>query len=116
MLKKVCRGDIYKANFDPTVGSEQGGLRPVLIVQNDIGNRYSKTTIVVPITTKVNQKPNLPTHCKVCTETANIPRNSLVLAEQIRTIDKVRLVEYMGFLPSLQMKAIDKVLAVSIGL
>ena len=89
----VKRGDIYYADFDPVIGSEQGGLRPVLIVQNDIGNTYSPTTIVIPLTS--NPKKDLPTHLTI-TKSYKLSGNSLLLAEQIRTIDCSRLSEYIG--------------------
>ena len=93
----VKRGDIYYADLSPVVGSEQGGIRPVLIVQNDIGNRYSPTVIAAAITSQ-REKAKLPTHIEVCGESCGLAKNSVVLLEQIRTIDKRRLKEHMGTL------------------
>lgn len=116
MFKRVYRGEIYKADLTPTIGCEQGGQRPVLIVQNNIGNRYSNTTIILPITTKIESKAKLPTHYLVTSKMVELPHNSLILAEQIRTIDKIRLNKFVGCLPPLEMAKIDKILLISIGL
>ena len=90
----IKRGDIYYADLSPVVGSEQGGIRPVLIIQNNIGNRHSPTIICAAITSKMN-KAKLPTHIEICTNDYNIMKNSVILLEQIRTIDKKRLREYV---------------------
>ena len=111
----VKRGDIYYADLSPVIGSEQGGLRPVLIVQNDIGNKYSPTVIAAAITSQ-RDKTNLPTHIKVDADGCGLSKDSIVLLEQIRTIDKQRLKEKMGSLDISSMNAIDKALSVSFGL
>lgn len=99
---KVKRGDIFYADLSPVVGSEQGGVRPVLVVQNDIGNKYSPTVIIAAITSQMN-KVKLPTHVEVSAE-FGLPKNSVVLLEQIRTIDKKRLREKVGFTDEFFMK------------
>lgn len=109
----IRRGDVFYADLSPVVGCEQGGIRPVLIIQNDIGNRYSPTVIVVAITSKL--KKELPTHVEIgCMEP--LQRNSVVLLEQIRTIDRIRLLEYIGSLSDLRMISIDQALSLSLGL
>ena len=110
----VHRGDIYYADLSPVVGSEQGGLRPVLIVQNDIGNRHSPTVIAAAITSR-QDKARLPTHITVGTG-CGLSRDSVVLLEQIRTLDKRRLREKMGQLDKGAMSAVDSALSVSFGL
>lgn len=111
----VKRGDIYYADLSPVVGSEQGGLRPVLIVQNDVGNKYSPTVIAAAITSKLG-KTRLPTHIDVYAEKVGLQRDSVVLLEQIRTIDKRRLKEKMGHLDDHMMQAVDEAISVSFGL
>lgn len=111
----VKRGDIYYADLSPVVGSEQGGIRPVLIVQNDIGNRYSPTVIAAAITSQ-KEKAKLPTHIEVCGESCGLAKNSVVLLEQIRTIDKKRLKEHMGTLDDSSMNLINRALSISFGL
>ena len=111
----VKRGDIYYADLSPVVGSEQGGLRPVLIVQNDIGNRYSPTVIAAAITSQIS-KAKLPTHIDVYAETFGLARDSVILLEQIRTIDKRRLREKMGHLDDLLMQRVNDAISVSFGL
>lgn len=111
----VKRGDIYYADLSPVVGSEQGGLRPVLIVQNDVGNKYSPTVIAAAITSKLG-KTRLPTHIDVYAEKVGLQRDSVVLLEQIRTIDKRRLKEKMGHLDDHMMQAVDEAITVSFGL
>lgn len=109
----IRRGDVFYADLSPVVGCEQGGIRPVLIIQNDIGNRYSPTVIVVAITSKLKQE--LPTHVEIgCMEP--LQKNSVVLLEQIRTIDRIRLLEYIGSLSDLRMISIDQALSLSLGL
>ena len=108
------RGDIYYADLRPVVGSEQGGVRPVLIIQNDVGNRHSPTVICAAITSKMN-KAKLPTHTEV-DSFEGLDKNSLILAEQIRTIDKRRLENYIGRLPESIMPKLNHSLAVSIDL
>lgn len=111
----VRRGDIYYADLSPVVGSEQGGVRPVLIVQNNIGNRFSPTVIAAAITSQ-RAKANLPTHIMLNAEDTGLSRDSIVLLEQIRTIDKHRLKERMGRLDSQSMQQVDQALTVSFGL
>jgi mRNA interferase MazF len=111
----VKRGEIYYANLDGVIGSEQGGTRPVLIVQNNIGNRYSPTTIVICITSQLTKKL-LPTHIYLDKEETSLNKSSMVLSEQIRTIDKRRLKEKVGELNSEQMRQIDNALLISLGL
>ena len=111
----VRRGDIFYADLSPVVGSEQGGLRPVLIVQNDTGNKHSPTVIAAAITSQVN-KAKLPTHIELGARCYGLSRDSVVLLEQIRTIDKQRLRERMGKLDNRLMTKVDSALAVSVGL
>ena len=112
---RVKRGDIYYADLSPVVGSEQGGIRPVLIVQNDIGNNYSPTVIAAAITSQ-RDKTKLPTHIEVTASSCGLAKDSIVLLEQIRTLDKRRLKERMGMLDEASMGQIDKALSVSFGL
>ena len=111
----VKRGDIYYADLSPVVGSEQGGMRPVLIVQNDTGNRHSPTVIAAAITSRLD-KAKLPTHITLSSQSAGLNRESIILLEQIRTLDKSRLRERMGRLDEKTMSAVDDALAVSFGL
>ncbi len=111
----IRRGDIYYADLSPVVGSEQGGVRPVLIVQNDVGNRYSPTVIAAAITSKLD-KAKLPTHIDVYADRVGLARDSVILLEQIRTIDKKRLGEKMGHLDDAVMRAVDDAITVSFGL
>ena len=112
---RVKRGDIYYADLSPVVGSEQGGIRPVLIVQNDIGNKYSPTVIAAAITSQ-RDKTKLPTHIEVTASSCGLAKDSIVLLEQICTLDKRRLNERMGMLDEASMGQIDKALSVSFGL
>jgi len=111
----IKRGDIYYADLSPVVGSEQGGLRPVLIVQNDIGNRYSPTVIAAAITSKMT-KTKLPTHIDVVADDVGLAKDSVILLEQIRTIDKTRLKEKMGHLSDSTMTDVNNAITVSFGL
>ena len=111
----VSRGEIYYAELSPVVGSEQGGLRPVLIIQNDVGNRNAPTTIVAPITSKLG-KTTLPTHINLKTNEGGLKTESIVLLEQIRVIDKQRLRCKMGQLGLDKMESIDNGIKVSLGL
>ena len=111
----VRRGDIYYADLSPVVGSEQGGVRPVLIVQNDTGNRHSPTVIAAAITSQTG-KAKLPTHIELAAQCCGLPKDSVILLEQIRTIDKRRLREHMGRLDEKQMTMVDTAIAVSFGL
>ncbi len=111
----VKRGDIFYADLSPVVGSEQGGLRPVLIVQNDVGNRYSPTVIAAAITSQVT-KAKLPTHIGVYAESYGLAKDSVILLEQMRTIDKTRLKEKMGHLDENIMCKVNDAISVSLGL
>lgn len=111
----VHRGDIYYADLSPVVGSEQGGVRPVLIVQNDVGNRFSPTVIAAAITSQTD-KANLPTHIPLQSQGCGLTRDSIVLLEQIRTLDKRRLKEHMGRVDEQAMSRIDAALQISFGL
>lgn len=111
----VKRGDIYYADLSPVVGSEQGGIRPVLIVQNDVGNRYSPTVIAAAITSQ-KDKSKLPTHIELHSQDCGLSKDSVVLLEQVRTIDKRRLKEKMGKLDTTSMTQIDQALSISFGL
>jgi len=113
MERKIRRGDIFYANLDPVVGSEQGGERPVLIIQNDKGNQHSPTVIVAAVTSRVNKKKSLPIHIPI--ECAALAKDSIALLEQIRTIDKQRLTEYVGRASSESMEQIDKSFLLSVG-
>ncbi len=111
----VKRGDIYYADLSPVVGSEQGGVRPVLIIQNDVGNKYSPTVIAAAITSQ-KDKTKLPTHIQVNGSGCGLAKDSIVLLEQVRTIDKKRLKEKMGSLDVGSMDMVNKALTVSFGL
>ena len=111
----VKRGDIYYADLSPVVGSEQGGLRPVLIIQNDIGNKYSPTVIAAAITSRLG-KTRLPTHIDIYADKVGLAKDSVVLLEQIRTLDKRRLKEKMGHLDDGIMAEVNSAIAVSFGL
>jgi len=111
----VRRGDIYYADLSPVVGSEQGGVRPVLIVQNDTGNRHSPTVIVAAITSQMG-KAKLPTHIELAAQSYGLPKDSVILLEQIRTLDKRRLRERMGRVEGDIMEQVDAAIAVSFGL
>ena len=111
----VHRGEVYCADLSPVVGSEQGGLRPVLIVQNDVGNKYSPTVIAAAITSRL-EKSRMPTHIRVVGGSCGLSKDSIVLLEQIRTLDKRRLKERMGELDTVSMSAVDSALSVSFGL
>lgn len=111
----VHRGEIYYADLSPVVGSEQGGLRPVLIIQNDVGNKYSPTVIAAAITSRL-EKSRMPTHIRVTGSSCGLSRDSIVLLEQIRTLDKRRLRERMGKLDTAAMSAVNSALSVSFGL
>lgn len=110
----IQRGDLFSACLDPVVGSEQGGIRPVLIVQNDIGNKYSPTVIVLAVTGQIN-KSRLPTHVAIDAENTGLQRDSVVLAEQIRTLDKRRLREKIGSLRPEVMERVSQAIRISLG-
>ncbi|WEK55007.1 MAG: type II toxin-antitoxin system PemK/MazF family toxin [Candidatus Cohnella colombiensis] len=111
----VKRGDVYYAELSPVVGSEQGGVRPVLIIQNDIGNRFSPTVIVAAITAQI-QKAKLPTHVEIEAKTHGMERDSVILMEQIRTIDKQRLTDKITHLDEETMRKVDEALQISVAL
>ena len=111
----VKRGDIYFADLSPVVGSEQGGIRPVLVIQNNLGNHFSPTIIVAAVTAKM-AKPKLPTHIGINSQETGIERDSVILLEQIRTIDKARLKEKVCHLNTDLMLAVDKALSISVGI
>lgn len=110
----IKRGEIYFAQLNPVVGSEQGGIRPVVVVQNDVGNQYSPTTIILAITSQIN-KAKLPTHIELKAKTYGLERDSVILAEQIRTIDKARLKQRIAVLKEETMKKVDRALLISLG-
>ncbi len=111
----IKRGDIFYADLSPVVGSEQGGIRPVLIVQNDVGNKYSPTVIAAAITSQ-DAKSSLPTHINLASGSSGLSKNSIVLLEQIRTLDKKRLKEKRGFADKIAMSKVDHALSISFGL
>ena len=115
MITNIKRGDIFYADLSPVVGSEQGGLRPVLIIQNDVGNRYSPTVIAAAITSRMG-KTRLPTHIDIHADRVGLAKDSVILLEQIRTLDKRRLKEKMGHLDSAVMMQVNNAIAVSFGL
>jgi len=115
MTTIVKRGDIFYADLSPVVGSEQGGIRPVIILQNDIGNKYSPTIIIAAITSQIN-KAKLPTHVEISSEEYGLNKDSVVLLEQIRTLDKKRLKEKIGHMTEGDMKKVDSALLISVGL
>ena len=111
----IKRGEIYFAQLNPVVGSEQGGVRPVLVVQNDIGNQYSPTTIILAITSQIN-KAKLPTHVELKADLYGLERDSVILTEQIRTIDKTRLKQRIAVLNEETMQKVDQALLISLEL
>ena len=110
----VKRGDMFYADLSPVIGSEQGGIRPVIIIQNDIGNKYSPTVIAAAITSKLN-KAKLPTHIELSSKEYGLEKDSIVLLEQIRTIDKSRLKEKIGELNPVKMNQVNKAMLISLG-
>jgi len=118
MENKISRGDLYYASLEDlnAVGSEQTGIRPVVILQNNIGNHYSPTVIIAPVTSKVLFKANLPTHVLLRKSKKRLAQNSIILIEQIRVIDKTRLKYYIGALDTAEIKAVDKALIIALGI
>ena len=113
--KRIKRGEIYLANLEPKIGSEQGGFRPVVILQNNVGNKHSPTTIAAPITTK--RIPNrLPVHVFMFAGSSGLPQNSSIMLEQIRVLDKSRLTDYIGKINDFTMDEVDRALKISVGL
>ena len=115
MDKEMKRGDMFYCDLSPVIGSEQGGSRPVLILQNNVGNAFSPTTIIAAAITSKTDKPSLPTHI-VLSHVTGLEKNSLLLLEQVRTVDRVRLREYIGSLDETTMEAVNKALCISLGL
>lgn len=111
---EIKRGDIYYADLSPTVGSEQGGVRPVLVIQNDIGNKYSPTVIVCAITSKLS-KAKIPTHIELESSKYNLPKDSVCLLEQIRTLDKQRLGQKVDTLNEQKMNEVERAMLISLG-
>lgn len=114
-MQQVKRGEIYFADLNPVVGSEQGGLRPVVVIQNDIGNLHSPTVIVAAVTSR-HSKHDLPTHIEIASELCGLAKDSVILLEQVRTVDKTRLRSRMGSVPSDVMGKIDRALRISLGM
>ena len=112
---EIKRGDIYYADLAPVVGCEQGGIRPVVVIQNNIGNRYSPTVIVAAITSRLG-KHRLPTHIMIGNNFPGLHRDSMILMEQVRTIDRSRLLEYIGSLDSAQLMRMNRAIVISLGL
>lgn len=112
---EICRGDIFYADLSPVVGSEQGGFRPVLVIQNDVGNKFSPTVIIAAITSQLS-KAKLPTHIELNKEKYNLLKDSVVLLEQIRTLDKRRLVNKVSSLDGLIMQQVDVAMMISLGI
>ena len=112
---EINRGDIFYADLSPVVGCEQGGVRPVLVVQNDVGNKYSPTVIIAAITSQLS-KAKLPTHIELSRDKYCLAKDSVVLLEQIRTLDKRRLKEKISFIDELSMKQIDVAIMISLGI
>ncbi len=111
----INRGDIFYADLSPVVGSEQGGVRPVLVVQNNVGNKYSPTIIIAAITSQLN-KAKLPTHIELEKDKYNLPKDSVVLLEQLRTLDKRRLKEYISCVDKTTMHSVDIAIMISLGI
>jgi len=114
-VHQVIRGDIYYADLSPVIGSEQGGVRPVLIIQNDVGNKYSPTVICAAITSQIN-KAKLPTHIEIDTVQSTLVKDSVILLEQVRTIDKKRLREKICRLDDELMRRVNRAITISMGL
>lgn len=112
--KMIKRGELYYADLSPVVGSEQGGVRPVLVVQNDVGNKYSPTVIAAAVTSRIN-KAKLPTHIELGAKEYGLPKDSVVLLEQIRTLDKCRLKDRIGEIPTDVMTKVNRALMISLG-
>jgi len=110
----VKRGDIYYANLDPVIGSEQGGIRPVLIIQNDLGNRFSPTVIILPLTSRMGKAP-LRTHVPILPPQGGVKKPSLILCEQVRTLEKSRLKGFLGTLSPEKMRLVERALSLAVG-
>ncbi len=114
-MEEIKRGDIFMADLSPVVGSEQGGTRPVLVIQNDIGNRYAPTVIVCAITSQLS-KAKIPTHIEIPKQPPFLPKDSVILMEQIRTLDKLRLKERVAKLDLGKMREVERAVCISLGL
>ena len=114
MYEDIKRGELYYADLSPVMGSEQGGTRPVLVIQNDIGNKYSPTIIVAAITSQIN-KAKIPTHIELSAGEFGLAKDSVILLEQLRTLDKRRLKEKIGSIDNLKMRKIENALLISLG-
>lgn len=114
-MRQIRRGDIYRANLTPVIGSEQGGIRPALIIQNNVGNRYSPTVIVAIISSQIKSR-YLPTHILLTASACGLSKASMVMLEQLRTLDRTRLLEYMGSVAEEKMAEINTALQISVGL
>lgn len=112
---EINRGDIYYADLSPVVGSEQGGVRPVLVVQNNVGNKYSPTVIIAAITSQLT-KAKLPTHIELEHEKYSLPKDSVVLLEQLRTLDKKRLMQHVSTVDNITMQRVDIAIMISLGI
>ncbi len=110
---KYRRGDVYLANLNPVVGAELGGIRPVLVLQNDVGNHFAPTLIVAPMTSNIEKKPDQPTHY-LLKNMRGLSRTSMVILEQLKTLDKSRIIKYMGKVKRYQMKSIDRCVGISL--
>ncbi len=115
MKKEIKRGEMYYADLSPVIGSEQGGTRPILIIQNNVGNKHSSTTIIAAAITSKTDKSNLPTHLKL-NNVKGLNKDSLLLLEQVRTIDRSRIKSYIGTLDENTMEKVNKALCISLGL
>lgn len=113
-MERIKRGQIWYADLSPVKGSEQGGVRPVLIIQNDKGNQYAPTTIIAPITSR-HTKSKIPTHIWLSIATSGLSVNSMVELEQVRVIDKVRLIQYMGYIQEGEQRLVDEAIKISLG-
>ncbi len=113
-MEDIKRGELYYADLSPVVGSEQGGVRPVLIVQNDVGNKYSPTIIAAAITSQIN-KAKIPTHIELSADDYGLTKDSVVLLEQLRTLDKRRLLEKIGHIDEYKMNSVNNALLISLG-
>ncbi|MDD3264140.1 MAG: type II toxin-antitoxin system PemK/MazF family toxin [Candidatus Nanoarchaeia archaeon] len=114
-MEKIFRGNLYYADLEPVIGSEQGGIRPVLIVQNNTGNKYSPTVIIAPITSQINVKSNLPTHITI-KAFGKIKYDSIILIEQVRVVDKKRLLSFLGHLDIKEMENVNKAILIAFGI
>lgn len=115
MAKEIKRGDLFLMNLDPVIGSEQGKTRPVLVIQNDIGNQLSPTTIIAPLTSKIFTK-QFPTNVEIDNSNSSLKEKSIILLNQIRTVDKQRIIKFYGKVSTAKMKEVDEAIMISLGL